>query len=52
MTQVVCDMSISLDGYVTGPNDSRENPSAMAPRCCTTGCSTRRPMMTEACWRP
>lgn len=26
MTQVVCDMSISLDGYVTGPNDSRENP--------------------------
>lgn len=23
---VVADMSISLDGYVTGPNDSRENP--------------------------
>lgn len=23
---VVADMSVSLDGYVTGPNDSRENP--------------------------
>jgi dihydrofolate reductase len=23
---VICDMSVSLDGYVTGPNDSRENP--------------------------
>ncbi|MBA2552368.1 MAG: dihydrofolate reductase family protein [Geodermatophilaceae bacterium] len=26
MTLVTCDMSSSLDGYVTGPNDSRENP--------------------------
>jgi dihydrofolate reductase len=26
MTRVICDMSVSLDGYVTGPNDSRENP--------------------------
>lgn len=26
MERVICDMSISLDGYVTGPNDSRENP--------------------------
>src|SRR4051812_22848655 len=26
MAQVICDMSISLDGYVTGPNDSRDNP--------------------------
>ncbi|MFD0537520.1 dihydrofolate reductase family protein [Actinomadura luteofluorescens] len=26
MAQVICDMSVSLDGYVTGPNDSRENP--------------------------
>lgn len=26
MALVVCDMSMSLDGYVTGPNDSRENP--------------------------
>lgn len=26
MARVVCDMSISLDGYVTGPNDSRDNP--------------------------
>ena len=26
MARVVCDMSMSLDGYVTGPNDSRENP--------------------------
>jgi dihydrofolate reductase len=25
MTKVVSDMSMSLDGYVTGPNDSREN---------------------------
>jgi dihydrofolate reductase len=23
---VICDMSMSLDGYVTGPNDSRRNP--------------------------
>ena len=26
MTLVICDMSASLDGYVTGPNDSCENP--------------------------
>jgi dihydrofolate reductase len=26
MAFVICDMSMSLDGYVTGPNDSRENP--------------------------
>jgi len=26
MTSVICDMSVSLDGYVTGPHDSRENP--------------------------
>ena len=25
MALVICDMSISLDGYVTGPNDSRQN---------------------------
>jgi len=26
MGLIICDMSVSLDGYVTGPNDSRENP--------------------------
>jgi hypothetical protein len=26
MALVICDMSPSLEGYVTGPNDSRENP--------------------------
>src|SRR5262245_28591669 len=26
MALVICDMSVSLDGYVTGPHDSRENP--------------------------
>ena len=26
MARVICDMSASIDGYVTGPNDSRENP--------------------------
>ncbi len=26
MARVICDMSASLDGYVTGPDDSRENP--------------------------
>lgn len=26
MSLVICDMSISLDGFVTGPNDSRQNP--------------------------
>jgi dihydrofolate reductase len=26
MSATVLDMSVSLDGYVTGPNDSRENP--------------------------
>jgi dihydrofolate reductase len=26
MNRVICDISVSLDGYVTGPNDSRENP--------------------------
>jgi dihydrofolate reductase len=26
MALVICDMSMSVDGYVTGPHDSRENP--------------------------
>lgn len=26
MASVICDMSTSVDGYVTGPNDNRENP--------------------------
>ncbi len=26
MTSVICDMSMSFDGYVTGPNGSRGNP--------------------------
>ena len=26
MARVICDMSMSLDGYITGPNDSRANP--------------------------
>jgi dihydrofolate reductase len=26
MARVICDMSVSLDGYVTGPDDSREHP--------------------------
>jgi hypothetical protein len=26
MARVTCDMSMSLDGYVTGPNDTRQNP--------------------------
>jgi dihydrofolate reductase len=26
MALVICDMSMSLDGYVTGPNDNRDNP--------------------------
>ncbi|MCU1398018.1 MAG: hypothetical protein JWN62_1127 [Acidimicrobiales bacterium] len=26
MGRTICDMSVSLDGYVTGPNDSRTNP--------------------------
>lgn len=26
MSLVICDMSVSLDGYVVGPNDSRERP--------------------------
>jgi dihydrofolate reductase len=26
MGRVISDMSVSLDGYVTGPNDSRDNP--------------------------
>jgi len=26
MALVICDMSTSVDGYVTGPNDSRQNP--------------------------
>ena len=26
MARVICDMSMSLDGYITGPNDSRERP--------------------------
>jgi dihydrofolate reductase len=26
MGRTICDMSVSVDGYVTGPNDSRANP--------------------------
>ena len=32
MALVICDMSISLDGYVTGPNDSRAYKRPQ--RCC------------------
>jgi hypothetical protein len=29
MAVVISDLPVSLDGYVTGPNDSRENPWEM-----------------------
>jgi hypothetical protein len=32
MTLVVCDMPMSLDGFVTLPNDSRENLSPIPRR--------------------
>jgi hypothetical protein len=32
MALVICDISTSLDGYVTSPNDSRENPFGDAHR--------------------
>jgi hypothetical protein len=31
MAVLICNVSTSLDGYVTGPNDSRTARSAMAP---------------------
>ena len=42
---VFVDMSVSLDGYVTGPNDSRDNPFATVPKTSTLG-SVRQPPTT------
>ncbi len=30
MSIVTCDLSVSVDGYVAGPNQTVENPSAKA----------------------
>jgi hypothetical protein len=46
MALVICDMSISLDGYVTGPNDSRENPFGDGAGMLHDWMSTRPPTRT------
>ena len=46
MARVTCDMSTSLDAYVTGPNDSRENPFGDGAGMLHDGWSTRRPTRT------
>lgn len=43
MALVVSDMSMSLAGFVTGPNDSRRTRSATEQTSCTTGYPTLRP---------
>ena len=46
MTLVICNMSMSLDGYVPAPTTAARTRSDAAPRGCTTGSSTRRPTRT------
>ncbi|SOD75219.1 glycosyl transferase family 1 [Jatrophihabitans sp. GAS493] len=39
VSDTTCHMSISLDGFVAGPDQSRENPWASGGRSCTAGTS-------------
>ncbi|MEU7448587.1 hypothetical protein ACIPPN_25110 [Streptomyces diastaticus] len=42
MTDTTCHMSVSLDGFVAGPEQSRDDPLASAARSCTAGTSATR----------
>lgn len=46
MGKVFASFTLSLDGYVAGPNISHENPMGEDGDSCTTGCSTRHPTWT------
>ena len=43
MAKVVLEMSMSLDGYIAGPDLSPERPWAATASCCTSGCSRAAP---------
>lgn len=46
MPDTTCHMSISVDGFVAGPNQSRETPLGKRGGSCTAGTSaTRGPTM-------
>ena len=42
MSQTTCHMSISLDGFVAGPDQSLDNPLGVGGLSCTSGISTSR----------
>ncbi len=42
MSDTTCHMSISLDGFVAGPEQSRDNPLGKRGRSCTAGISATR----------
>ena len=44
MSETTCHMSISLDGFVAGPDQSLEHPLGVAVSSCITGTSTSRCM--------
>jgi hypothetical protein len=46
MARVSFDISVSLDGFITGPNEGVETRSATTGTGSTIGCSTPRPMLT------
>ena len=46
MTTVHFDVSMSLDGFITGPGEGIGNHWARTPGGCTSGCSAPRPALT------
>ena len=51
MAASVLYMSMSLDGYIAGPNDEPDNPAATASAGCTSGSAISRgpPARSESC---
>jgi hypothetical protein len=50
---VIIDVSMSIDGFVAGPNDSEGVPLGENGERCTNGCSTRTgsALVTPGSWR-
>ena len=50
MTKVVIDMSMSLDGFVAGPNDSKADSGSANTEVCTSSTGTPRARRRPACY--
>lgn len=52
MPDTTCHMSISLDGFVAGPDQSLDNPLGKRARSCTVGTSATRGRLRPTRSRP